>query len=336
MKNTETQKSLLDIGDAKDACCLDPKCFKQKLNNYLQANWKKTGYRKQHRTNGFRFNGEIPGSEYSVFHNKEPKRCKDCPHFVTLIYLDGRVSWGRICIGEKHCFNRKKKETPASGTITPGNETPEEETRQAPAWHGEYFREVFYREVLPKRLGEFDADDVKMLRMMLFSLLKSNSALKAWYGVKRCGKSEDDNYWDRMLNHDKMWEVISEQSWVNLMVDLKEASIEVVMQDQNLGGFAGTEMAKSRRLIADHIGISLQEEWRITEEYLQKKTKAEIFAIAEKFKIFEDEKAKTFLYETLLKKRGKFEGCKKPELIRVFLESGVDLAGVVPDEILAA
>jgi ParB family transcriptional regulator, chromosome partitioning protein len=40
------------------------------------------------------------------------------------------------------------------------------------------------------------------------------------------------------------------------------------------------------------------------------------------------------LYETLLKKRGKFNSCKKGELIKIFLESGVDLAGVVPDEVL--
>jgi len=29
--------------------------------------------------------------------------------------------------------------------------------------------------------------------------------------------------------------------------------------------------------------------------------------------IFKDRKARTFLYETLLKKRGKFESCKKAE-----------------------
>ena len=51
--------------------------------------------------------------------------------------------------------------------------------------------------------------------------------------------------------------------------------------------------------------------------------------------IFDDPKAKTFLFEKLLKKRGKFTTCKKPELIRVFLESGADLAGKVPPEILA-
>ena len=55
------------------------------------------------------------------------------------------------------------------------------------------------------------------------------------------------------------------------------------------------------------------------------------FAVGDlKFKAAQD-----FLYETLGKKRGKFSDCKKSELIRVFLESGVDLAGKVPGEILS-
>ena len=60
-----------------------------------------------------------------------------------------------------------------------------------------------------------------------------------------------------------------------------------------------------------------------------------MLAIGEKFKIFTDKKAQKFLYEVLLKKRGKFTNCKKSELIRVFMESGIDLAGKVPQEILA-
>ena len=50
--------------------------------------------------------------------------------------------------------------------------------------------------------------------------------------------------------------------------------------------------------------------------------------------IFTNQKAQDFLFEKLLKKRGKFTSCKKGELIRVFMESGVDLVGKVPDEVL--
>ena len=60
-----------------------------------------------------------------------------------------------------------------------------------------------------------------------------------------------------------------------------------------------------------------------------------LYGVEEQFGVFERKEAKTFLYETLLKKRGSFKSCKKEELIRIFLESGMDLAGVVPPEILA-
>lgn len=107
---------------------------------------------------------------------------------------------------------------------------------------------------------------------------------------------------------------------------LHDAMIQVIMQPQ--------QGADLRRMVADYIGIDLATEWRLTEEYLQKKTTAEILALGEKLGIWADKKAGDFLYETLGGKRGKFDKCKKSELIRIILESGVDLAGKVPDEIL--
>jgi hypothetical protein len=82
------------------------------------------------------------------------------------------------------------------------------------------------------------------------------------------------------------------------------------------------------------LGMDLQKEWTINQEYLEAKTKAEMLSMGESLGILNDPKAQAFLYEKLGKKRGKIEACKKGELIRVFLESGVDLAGKVPDEIL--
>ena len=53
----------------------------------------------------------------------------------------------------------------------------------------------------------------------------------------------------------------------------------------------------------------------------------------QQFGLFEDPHAQAFLKDTL--KRRAFTACKKGELIRVFLESGADTGGMVPDEILA-
>ena len=89
---------------------------------------------------------------------------------------------------------------------------------------------------------------------------------------------------------------------------------------------------ETRCAIASHLGIDLARDWRITQSYLDKKTKAEILAFGEHLGIFADPKAEAFLKETLGKR--KFSALKKAELDRVILESGVDLSGKVPAEIL--
>ena len=80
----------------------------------------------------------------------------------------------------------------------------------------------------------------------------------------------------------------------------------------------------------------MAQEWAITEEYLDKKTVAEMMAMGESLGIFADEPARKFLTETIGKQEGAYGKCKKGELKRVFLESGVKLVGRVPAEILGA
>ena len=65
----------------------------------------------------------------------------------------------------------------------------------------------------------------------------------------------------------------------------------------------------------------------------EKKTTKEIHAIAAQFGLFKEDKAQAYIHETLGKKRGRFDLCKKGELVKVILESGIDLAGKVPAEI---
>jgi ParB/RepB/Spo0J family partition protein len=342
-QNTDVQKKLFDFDGMDGAHCMNSACFKQKLNDWLQGNWKKTGYRKQYGTNGFRFMGEN-WFEFELFYGKEYKRCKECPDYVTLIASDGHCVQGKACAGDRNCFNRQDK--PETKDQGPGEE--KEQAREAPAWHGEYFREEFYKGVLPGRLEATTIDGVEMEKVQLFALIKSNHDLKGWFAKKMKIKDEDDlkdgdeaaqpisgeyaisddeyDYEYGYISDEQIWKAICELDYLQARQCLREASIAVVMQGQ----FG----AEARRMVADHIGISLKDEWRITKEYLDKKTKAEIFKIAADFKIFEDQKTKTFLFEKLLKKRGNFNSCKKPELVRVFLESGVELAGVVPEEIL--
>ena len=87
-----------------------------------------------------------------------------------------------------------------------------------------------------------------------------------------------------------------------------------------------------RRRIGDLLEIDLAKEWRITSDYLQKKTIGEMLAFGERLGIFADPVAIAYLEQL---GRNTFKQCKKPELVKVFLESGVDLVRKVPDEILA-
>jgi hypothetical protein len=92
--------------------------------------------------------------------------------------------------------------------------------------------------------------------------------------------------------------------------------------------------AEYRHYVALHLGIDLAKEWRLNKEYLEKKTITEILTLLNKLGIAKDKKALAYLAETLNKKPGRFDTCKKQELIKCILESGVDLAGKVPEEIL--
>jgi ParB family transcriptional regulator, chromosome partitioning protein len=105
---------------------------------------------------------------------------------------------------------------------------------------------------------------------------------------------------------------------------MKAATLQVALLD----GF----MESGRRLLAWHIGIDLSKEWVFTQEYLHKKTIAEMLGMGERLGIFSDPKARQYLSDTLKKKD--FSKCKKAELIQVFLESGADLTGKVPEEIM--
>jgi hypothetical protein len=103
------------------------------------------------------------------------------------------------------------------------------------------------------------------------------------------------------------------------------------MEGQHVGNYGGFGTT-NRFAAARFLGINIGKEWKMTEEYLIKKTKAEIMAIGKKFKIFADPKAKAYLMK-------KFKGrdvdkLKKGELVDLIMKSGVELTGKVPAEIL--
>lgn len=322
--NSDLQKESFgdDLVDLAKPHCMDPVCFKKKQNNWFQKNWQKTEYHRNFGTNGFRFKEDVPYDDFEFFFGAPKKQCKECVDFVTLLNLDGSANQEIVCIGDKSCHSemtkvKEKKTVPAGGT--------DGMTQPRVSWHGEYFRESFYKEQIPKKIEKKSYLDEEPMKLVLISLLYSNQVLPHWF-MEKYGKQDKDNDRYGWYGANELWTIIEIMDFHDVAICLVEAAVKVSLQT-NFG-------AKTRHLMGTWLGLDLAKSWVITEEYLDKKTIAEILAMGEEFKIFEDEKVKTFLYEVLLKKRGNFKNCKKTELKRVFLESGVDLTGKVPKEIL--
>ena len=180
-QNSDVQQELWEIGGMEGIHCLDKNCFKQKQNNFLQANWKQSKYRRRHGTNGFRFREDVVS--YQDFHSfeygpKPTKKCKECDKFLTLIDLDGKIDTGQACFGEEICFDAVRR---ARVKIEAAVEREEKKEQEGPRvyWHGEHFREEFLKKRLPERYEEFKPSDLKMARMGLYAFVKLDHVILA-------------------------------------------------------------------------------------------------------------------------------------------------------------
>lgn len=320
-QNSDVQKKLFGE-DMEKRRCLNVKCFKQKQNNWLTANWFETEHYKKHKTRGFRFAGDISHNDCCYIYEKSFLRaCRTCEKFVTILQITGQEYNGKICLNP-YCYREMEKAKAAS------EPKPEKKKEDGPrvAWHGEHFREVFYQQTLPERFGPIPPEDLKVQRLILFALVRNHSDLAEWFADRHQVKEFNGHGYYCGFSTKPLWKLISGMDLELVKTEIKAFSVQVCME---------SFCANDRQAMAENVEIDLSKEWRLTEEYLQKKTVAEMMDMGEKLGIFADPKAQNFLYEILMKKRGSFKSCKKKELIRVILESGIDLAGKVPAEILS-
>jgi len=307
-ENSFVQKKLWDIEPMKKTHCLNPKCFRKKQEAYFMDNWPNTLLAKQFKTTGVVFSADVKWDDWEAIGQPYKKCLTECKKFKTIIYLDGSVMQGKACVGGQDCLTKLKKATPQSGVKK------EEKEDGAPRvqWHGQYFREEFFKERLPVKFLTIEPDDIKMLRTALFSMIHlDNDLYQSFSG-------------DGYQPEDVLFKKIKKMTKLALLADIKELSLMTIL--------SGSLDAEGRKLIAEHIGIALAKEWSPPEDFYQMKTKRELIEWGMKAGILKDKKATTFLTDTL--KRKKIEACKKSELIRVFTESGIDLTGKVPDEVL--
>ena len=320
-QNSNVQRELWDIEGMEGVFCLDKNCFKQKQNNFLQANWKQSKYRKRHGTSGFRFREDVNWDEFNSFeYGPRPiKKCKECDKFLTLIDVDGKIETGQVCFGDEACFKTVRR---AKGDMERRKEIEEKKESGAPrvAWHGEFFREEFLSKALPERYRLFGHADIKMARMALFAFVKLDHVILSF--MARTIKFKEYH------NDKKLFERIARMELDEIQELTQKCALEVIMRHWPV-------TCEGRLATATHLGINLAKEFAVTKDYLEKKTIREMLEFGKKSDIFREVKVREYLIKTLKKKPGRFDTCKKTELIDVFLKSGVNLVGKVPAEILS-
>lgn len=339
-KNSETQRNLFGIGDDQ-ARCLDSRCYLTKQKEWLSENWQ--SYLKEidpeHNTNGIRFSDEVSYAECEPFYYRHvPEKCLACESFVTVITPGGTIRSNRACSGRKECRSETLNNRAAGGQSTPpaastskslpGN-TEDGDGAPAKSWHGEHFREEFFKVRIPEKAKELDPFDDKMIRLSLFAIVASNSHIHRWFAERLdLPKKPKDTDYGFFLHCRDILPVVENLGSSELHALLHEATIEVVLSNR-------TVMSATRFRAAKFLGIDLATEWRITKDYLEKKTKSEIVSIMNRFKILDQAEAWKFAQESCsLKIKSAVAKLKKEQMMGVILDSGIDLAGIVPAEIL--
>lgn len=315
MQNSDIQKELWDIEPMKKTHCLNPKCFRKKQVNYLKKNWLKTHYALHYKTTGFVFKEDVPWGGSNSFYNGGFKKCLDgCEKFKTIINLDGSTVEGKACVVDDKCYQSLSR--------SQQQETKKEKKENGSprkSWHGQHFRELFFKERIPEQFKAFQPDDVKMLRAALYAMIKLE-----WNLEKTFLDMADVEHSHHNADEKDIFKTITKMEKDKLLQTIQTLSAETILSND--------VDAEGRQLVADHIGIRLAKEWAPVDDFYQMKTIKELLEWGEKTGILENKKATRFLTETLKKK--KFSALKKTELIQVFKEAGISLVGKVPDEIL--
>ncbi len=325
--NSDIQRDIFGDEYGRDKTrCIDAACFRKKQGAWFDRNWGK--FSKNAGTNGFRFRDLLDWSNFHEFDKwtgKPGEKCSECPDFISIVSIRGKMEHEQACIGAKSCFQETvNKASIRKQDVNGGDHKAGDKDGPRVAWHGAYFREKFYHDRIAAELGNRDCDSIFNLRAALFAVLKSNDEARIQFAVDQ--KIIRDDQRDFCIGARRVWDKITQMERFDVFEAIKYAAIRIVLQSNHFSSMLDS--------ISDHLGISLAREWRIDREYLDKKTIGEIHELGEKLGIYADVKVQTYLYETLGKKRGKFTSCRKEELIRLILESGVDLSGKVPKEIL--
>jgi PRTRC genetic system ParB family protein len=350
--NTTVQSGLFtDLTPAGK--CGNSACFEEKQGQFLTENWSKSKPAVQFGTRGFIF-GHLPNARHeSLGSNDTADRCLGCDAFVSMLRLTGAVvsMYERTCTGPRKCYDElyrdQPAELPASEQVEKQEEAQqpaqqEEKTQQSPAalpaankkkkpaspteetgpvWNparGARFREIFYRSAIPAAVQETAADQLPNLRLSLLALGLASSAAKA-HIIAGLGLQKD------AINKE-IARLICQIPLTDLPGWITGAALAQILAPE-IG-------ADVRHLVGKNFGIDVNEDWILTEEYLQSLTPSEIVRVGEEdgMDLFNISHIKEYREKHF---KGKaLRSLKKQDLIDMIIKSGPELAGYVPAEII--
>jgi ParB family chromosome partitioning protein len=312
--NSFVQKELFGFDPGgKKARCTDAACFKKEQNNWLTADWDITPAAKKYGTNGFRFrdSGAFGWDKCTDLTTPYPE-CAECDKYVTAIEIDGTVCHPKqACLDpacERKLRQKNAKKDPRTGQTVTRHE-----------YHGREFRERLYTARVPEIIRSVAVDDARVLRTAVAAMIESSRLASDMFRERYAKATPNYQFYTRHA-----WATLETLDGGTLENILKEMSTRILVE------WNGDQAIRDK--LAAHWGIDLARDWRITKEYLDAKTIAEIIVIGADLGIWDDPIAKEYREKVVGRKT--LEACKKSELISIVLESGIDLAGKVPKEIL--
>jgi ParB/RepB/Spo0J family partition protein len=342
-KNTDCQLRLFGGEKEKGAKCLDQHCFQQKQEAWLAVNWptcKANKYGTQVAVIGD-YNTEFTGS-FSEYRGtvRPAERCASCPQFITILSLDGSHHLDRqnqVCLGKSECYAELKKATKKSPA---GKGVAEPDTPRV-AWHGEFFRQQFYQQEIPAILEGLGVDDPRRLQIAFATLVHCARQLTEWFcaevGVDPPKKQswEDGIY----LPFTRLLQLTKPLNALQAEMLMGRALIKIALGTGYGNGNWNCRIAftdADRQALAEFLDIDFSR-YQVTEEYLNKKTKPELVRfIAHDSGLWQTPEFKDGMiklgFSTALTPE-QLAAYKKPRLVELLLQCGVDLHGRLPKEI---
>jgi ParB/RepB/Spo0J family partition protein len=323
--NSQIQEGLFGftIEKAKGARCMNPGCFRTRAATYYAENWAKSKKGKACGTSGpvFVTHKDLSVLQQNYAYIEKPKgECRVCDHFVTLVLSDtAEIAAERAC-SDVACFKKlydKKKASvkvdEKTGKVEKVDEAKVAEARLKKRCHdhGWEQREEVYKKWIP---GRIHVD--KQVHTAAAALMHHDRDFQRqfWTHEMKRGSTHFPDL-TQILEHLWTMDVFNAGAVLRTLI-----SRTVLLSEYG---------RENRHSVYVFIGRNLAEDWTLTDDFLQKKTKDELVGIGVELGLFKEGEwsADTAKKDGLIKEIKALYKARKEKPVLV-------PATLVPDEVL--